>query len=68
MPSGRQVHVPGPEVRLDHVQSGGQLTIPAPGEHTAEVLAELGYSQPELDAMAANGVISLGQKARAADE
>ena len=60
MPSGRQVHVPGPEVRLDDPEPAGQPTIPAPGEHTAQVLAELGYSQAELAAMANSGVICLG--------
>jgi len=64
MPSGRQVHVPGPEVRLDDPEFCGPPTIPAPGEHTAQVLTELGYSQPELHEMAANGVICLGERAR----
>jgi CoA:oxalate CoA-transferase len=59
MPSGRHVHVPGPVVRLDDPDPDGPTTVPAPGEHTADVLAELGYSQPELAEMAASGVIGL---------
>ncbi len=43
---------------------------PAPllGEHTAEVLAELGLAPPEIEGLAATGVIALGAlEARAAD-
>jgi CoA:oxalate CoA-transferase len=67
MPSGRAVHVPGPEVRLDD-QEPGQPAIPAPGEHTAQVLTDLGYSQAELAALAASGVICLGSRAGPTDD
>lgn len=63
MPSGRQVHVPGPEVRLGEPATGCPPAVPAAGEHTAEVLAELGYSQAELAAMVASGVICQGGRA-----
>ena len=33
---------------------------PLVGEHTAEVLAELDYSETEIDALAADGVVRLG--------
>jgi crotonobetainyl-CoA:carnitine CoA-transferase CaiB-like acyl-CoA transferase len=31
--------------------------VPAIGEHTRAILAELGYSAPEMDAFARSGVI-----------
>jgi CoA:oxalate CoA-transferase len=56
MRSGRQLHVPGPEVRLGG-RAPGELPIPAAGQHTAEVLAELGYSEQDLAGLLAAGVI-----------
>lgn len=34
-------------------------TAPLLGQHTAEVLCELGYTQPEIDAMVTAGVVSI---------
>jgi CoA:oxalate CoA-transferase len=56
MRSGRQLHVPGPEVRLGG-RAPGELPVPGPGQHTAEVLAELGYSEQDLAGLLADGVI-----------
>jgi CoA:oxalate CoA-transferase len=56
MRSGRQLHVPGPEVRLGD-PSPGELAIPAAGQHTAQVLAELGYTDQDVAALLADGVI-----------
>jgi CoA:oxalate CoA-transferase len=55
MRSGRQLHVPGPEVKLGG-QGPGELAVPAAGQHTAEVLAELGYSDADVAALLADGV------------
>jgi CoA:oxalate CoA-transferase len=55
MRSGRQLHVPGPEVRLG--AAAGELAVPAAGQHTAEVLAELGYSEQDVAGLLADGVI-----------
>jgi CoA:oxalate CoA-transferase len=54
MRSGRQLHVPGPEVRLGG-GAGGELAIPAAGQHTTEVLAELGYSEADVAGLLAAG-------------
>jgi CoA:oxalate CoA-transferase len=55
MRSGRQLHVPGPEVALGGAD--GELAVPAAGQHTAEVLAELGYSEQDVAGLLAGGVI-----------
>ena len=55
MRSGRQLHVPGPEVRLGGPPDSGQA-IPAAGQHTTEVLAELGYRDEDIAALLADGV------------
>jgi CoA:oxalate CoA-transferase len=57
MPSGRRVHVPGPQVRLGEPRPAQPAPVPAAGQHTAQVLAELGYGPRELDELAAAGVV-----------
>jgi CoA:oxalate CoA-transferase len=56
MRSGRQLHVPGPEVRLG-ARGEDELAVPAAGQHTAEVLAELGYGEQDVAGLLADGVI-----------
>jgi CoA:oxalate CoA-transferase len=56
MRSGRQLHVPGPEVRLG-ARGEGELAVPAAGQHTTEVLAGLGYSEQDVAGLLADGVI-----------
>ena len=56
MASGRQLHVPGPEVRLGGPPLG-ELPIPAAGQHTTQVLAELGYSEQDTARLLAGGII-----------
>ena len=56
---GRMRH---PRARAD--QFGGQLDLaPAPawGEHTAQVLQELGYSATQIETLAASGVVRVPQ-------
>lgn len=65
MPSGRILHVPGPEVRLglvagQHVvppDGDGVAVVPAAGAHTAQVVAELGRAPADIVALARLGVI-----------
>jgi CoA:oxalate CoA-transferase len=56
MRSGRQLHVPGPEVRLGD-RGESELAVPAAGQHTTEVLTELGYSEEDVTGLLADGVI-----------
>ena len=61
---GRQKAVRNP-VLMDH--DGPSITRPAPllGEHTAEILRELGFDQVRIDALAGAGAVMLGPVTRA---
>lgn len=68
MPSGRRLHVPGPEVRFgviaDPETRPGEAehsvrVVPAAGADTADVLAALGHSPAEIAALASSGVIGV---------
>jgi CoA:oxalate CoA-transferase len=56
MRSGRQLHVPGPEVRMG-AGTAAELAVPAAGQHTVQVLAELGYRDQDIAGLLADGVI-----------
>lgn len=60
MPSDRRVHVPAPELRLGDGANGAcgadEPAVPEAGQHTAEVLAELGYGAAERDRLQRTGV------------
>ncbi|MFO1321099.1 MAG: CaiB/BaiF CoA-transferase family protein [Burkholderiales bacterium] len=47
----------GPPLKLSDFSFEVERPAPAPGEHTAEILASLGYSADRIDALAANRVI-----------
>ena len=53
---GRLVHMREPTEWSD-TQPKANRHAPVFGEHTAEILAEAGYSQPEITAMLAEGAV-----------
>jgi formyl-CoA transferase len=59
-PTAGKVRVVGPPVKLS--QTPAEITRPSPyyGQHTAEVLGELGYTKDEIAALAAERVVALG--------
>ena len=60
LPDGRTTRVPLLPLTLDNQRPGLRLNPPQPGEHTQEVLAALGYSAIEIEALSPS---STGAKA-----
>ena len=58
MPDGSQTKVPLLPLTLDGERPGIRLQPPRLGEHSTQLLGELGYSDAEIVAMAASGVIA----------
>jgi crotonobetainyl-CoA:carnitine CoA-transferase CaiB-like acyl-CoA transferase len=54
---GETLRLPGPPYRLHETPWRIGRAAPALGEHTSEVLSEVGYSQDEVASLQANGVI-----------
>lgn len=59
-PGASAVFVPGRYARFSRSQHHETLRPPGVGEHTAEVLAEVGIGQEELDSLAESGAVRLG--------
>lgn len=52
---GTSFNAPAAPIRFPGADNGPKSPAPAIGQHTREVLAELGYSSEDIDAMYANG-------------
>lgn len=61
---GRCVRVMAPPVKFSGSPSGVHRPPPLLGEHTAEVLCQLGRSEADVAALAASGVLFDGQRQR----
>lgn len=60
LPDGGQATLPALPIEMQERKPGLSRDLPASGEHTAEVLRELGYDAAVIDALAAGGDISCG--------
>jgi crotonobetainyl-CoA:carnitine CoA-transferase CaiB-like acyl-CoA transferase len=58
-PTIPELRLPALPLSFDDARPAHRLPPPLVGEHTAEVLAEAGYSEDEVAALAADGVIKL---------
>ena len=51
---------PHPKLSIDGARVDHPSAPPVLGAHTAEVLAEAGFSQDDVDRLATDGIVSLG--------
>jgi crotonobetainyl-CoA:carnitine CoA-transferase CaiB-like acyl-CoA transferase len=58
--NGKRANIPGLPLEMgEHALSAVRMQTPRKGEHTREVLADLGYSAAEIDAWIADGIALL---------
>lgn len=63
-PEAGRIRVVGPAVKLSETPARIARTPPLYGQHTAEVLGELGYTPVEIQALAADGVVAVRPDAK----
>lgn len=56
-PTMGQVKIPGYPIHFSHCQAGTRSAAPGIGEHTAQIMRELGYSDREISNLKKTGVI-----------
>ena len=57
LPTGEKIKVPGIVPKLSETPGEIRWTGPALGQHSSEVLADLGYSAAEIEGLKASGAI-----------
>ena len=60
LPTGEHAKLPILPLDLDGHRLPKRLDPPAAGAHTSEILTGLGYTAPEIDRLAAQGIVRLG--------
>jgi crotonobetainyl-CoA:carnitine CoA-transferase CaiB-like acyl-CoA transferase len=63
-PNGVHAKLPRLPIEMGDHDFGLQRQAPALGEHSAEILAELGVAPGEIAALARRGIITAGEKPR----
>lgn len=63
LPDGTQVRMPGIVPKLSETPGGVSWLGPRLGEHTADVLAEIGYAPDEIAVLLAKGAVAAPQEA-----
>lgn len=64
--NGRKLPLPALPIEMDGSRLGVRLDLPQPGEHSADIAGELGYTPEEVASLVSAGIISLPARDRVA--